>query len=328
MTEKRNKWVKGHVSAEGLEQRATYGINMDRLKDLEVFTAVVNQGSFTDAGRTLGLSKSAISKHISLLEARLGEQLLTRTTRRVNPTSIGLVYFDRAMRVLKELSEADELINSLRTEPRGVLRVSVAEDFGTHYLTPILGQFFAEYPGIKLELVFENHFVELASGNFDMAIRTDQLDDSAMPKQKIAETTNRMIASPAYLEKHGRPERIDDLKNHKLLHYSRDPRTAVWNVTAPTKEKRQVRAIGGLTINDGQSLLNAAISGLGIAYLSSLLYAKPMAEGLVQDAMPCLPMEIQGIYALHAQHQVVSPKVRVFTEFLVNQFADKNLMDW
>ena len=244
---------------------------MDRLTEMEAFATVVDQGGFTDAARKLGISKSAVSKHVSSLEARLGARLLNRTTRRVSPTEIGLAYYDRALRVLNDAGEADALVSAMQSAPPGLLRISVATDFGVNHLSPVLGQFLEEFPDITVNMVLNNRYVELISEGFDMAVRIGELEDSTLRARKLAETTRRMVASPAYLEKYGRPARIDDLNEHKLLHYSSQAGGAVWKLTAPSGEKRQIRTAGGLSVNDGQSLLNAAISGLGIAYLHSFL---------------------------------------------------------
>ena len=301
---------------------------MDRLTEMEAFATVVDQGGFTDAARKLGISKSAVSKHISALEARLGTRLLNRTTRRVNPTEIGLAYYDKALRVLNDAGEADALVSSLHSDPAGLLRVSVATDFGVHHLSPIIGSFLDEFPDITLSIVLNNRFVELASEGFDMAVRIGDVDDGTLNARKLAETTKRMVASPAYFEKYGRPARIDDLNEHRLLHYSSQAGNAVWRVTAPSGEKRQVRTAGGLSVNDGQSLLNATISGLGIAYLPSFLYARAMADGQIEDAIPDLPVEVQGIYAVQPQARFTQPKVRAFMDFLAQRFAGKGPMDW
>ena len=124
------------------------------------------------------------------------------------------------------------------------------------------------------------------------AIRVGDLEDSSLRARKLTETTKRMIGAPSYFQKFGRPMKIDDLNEHKLLHYSNQANGNVWKVTAPSGEKRQVRSVGWLTVNDGQSLLNAAVSGLGIAYLPSFLYSDAMKQGLVEEAIPGLPVEV------------------------------------
>ncbi len=301
---------------------------MDRLTEMEAFATVVDQGGFTDAAKKMGISKSAVSKHVSSLEARLGARLLNRTTRRVSPTEIGLAYYDRARRVLNDAGEADSLVTSMQSAPSGLLRISVATDFGVNHLSPILGEFLQEFPDITVNMVLNNRYVELISEGFDMAIRIGELEDSTLRARKLTETTKRMVGSPEYFKKYGRPQKIDDLNEHKLLHYSNQANNAVWKLTAPSGEKRQVRTAGWLTVNDGQSLLNAAISGLGIAYLPSFLYAEALAQGLVEEAIPDLPIDTQGIYAVYPPGRFTQPKVRAFIDFLVQAFADKGPDAW
>ncbi|CTQ32603.1 LysR family transcriptional regulator [Jannaschia rubra] len=301
---------------------------MDRLSEMEAFATVVDQGGFTDAAKKLGISKSAVSKHVSALETRLGARLLNRTTRRVSPTEIGLAYYDRARRVLNDAGEADALVTSMQSAPSGMLRVSVATDFGVNHLSPILGGFLHEYPDITVNMVLNNRYVELISEGFDLAVRIGDLEDSSLRARKLAETHKQMIASPAYLEEYGRPQRIDDLNEHKLLHYSNQANGSVWKLTAPSGEKRQVRSAGWLTVNDGQSLLNAAINGLGIAFLPDFLYADAMKDGRLIPAIEGLAPETQGIYAVYPPGRYTQPKVRAFIDFLVDSFREKGPGGW
>ena len=301
---------------------------MDRLSEMEAFATVVDQGGFTDAARKLGISKSAISKHVSALEARLGARLLNRTTRRVSPTEIGLAYYDRARRVLTDAGEADALVTSMQSDPSGTLRVSVATDFGVNHLSPILGEFLVQYPEITLCLVLENRFAELISEGFDMAVRIGEMEDSTLRARKLATTAKRIVGAPSYFQKNGRPLKIDDLNDHTLLHESQQASGNVWKLTAPSGETRQVRTSGRLTVNDGRSLLNAAVAGCGIAYLPAYLYAPALSDGQVEDAIPTLPREVHGIYAVYPPGQHVPPKVRAFIDFLVDAFAGKGPDDW
>jgi DNA-binding transcriptional LysR family regulator len=209
----------------------------------------------------------------------------------------------------------------MQSAPSGLLRISVATDFGVNHLSPALSDFLGDFPDITVNMVLNNRYVELISEGFDMAVRIGELEDSTLRARKLTETTKRMIASPKYFEQYGRPEKIDDLNDHKLLHYSNQS-------SAPSGEKRQVRTAGWLSVNDGQSLLNAAVSGLGIAYLPSYLYADAMAQGLVEDAIPDLPLETQGIYAVYPPGRFTQPKVRAFIDFLVHAFAEKGPNDW
>ena len=301
---------------------------MDRLSEMEAFATVVDQGGFTDAARRLGISKSAVSKHVSSLETRLGARLLNRTTRRVSPTEIGLAYYDRARRVLTDASEADALVVSMQAAPSGTLRVSVATDFGVNHLSPILGRFLNAYPDITVNLVLDNRYVELISEGFDLAIRVGELEDSSLRARKIADTHRQVIASPGYLATHGRPRRIDDLNGHRLLHYSSQASGSVWRVTAPSGERRQVRSAGWLTVNDGQSLLNAAVAGLGIAFLPDFLSAPALRDGRLVPAIAGLAPECEGIHAVYPPGRYTQPKVRAFIDFLVESFRDRGPGAW
>lgn len=301
---------------------------MDRLTEMEAFATVVDQGGFTDAARKLGMSKSAVSKHVSALEARLGARLLNRTTRRVAPTDIGLAYYDRARRVLHDAGDADALVIAMQSAPSGLLRLSVAADFGATLLAQILGQFLQDYPDITVNMVMNHRYVEMISDGFDMAIRVGALEDSSLRARHLADTARKLVGAPAYFQRHGRPKTIDDLDGHRLLHQSNDAQGTVWKITDTSGEMRQVRSAGCLTVNDGQSLLNAAIAGMGIAYLPAFLYADALRQGLVEVAMENLPAEVQGIYAVYPQGRFLQPKVRVFIDFLVQHFANKGPDTW
>lgn len=289
---------------------------------------VVDQGGFTDAARKMGISKSAVSKHVSALEARLGARLLNRTTRRVSPTDIGLAYYDRARRVLNDAGEADALVTSMQSAPSGLLRISVTTDFGAHHLSPILNAFLTQFPEITVNMMLNNRVVDLISEGFDLAIRVGELEDSSLRARKLCDTTQRLVAAPSYLQRAGRPQRLEDLSEHKLLQYSNPPGGAVWKLTSPSGEKRQLRSPGGLTVNDGQSLLNATISGLGIALLPTYLYSDALRQGLVEDVIPGLPGEVQGIYAVYPPGRFTQPKVRAFIDFLVQTYMDKGPGLW
>jgi DNA-binding transcriptional LysR family regulator len=296
---------------------------MDRLSEMEAFAAVVDQGGFTDAARKMGKSKSAISKYVTSLEARLGARLLNRTTRRVNPTEIGLAYYDCARRILNDAGEADSFVTATQSVPVGVLRVRVATDFGVSCVSPLVSEFLKEFPDITVNMVLSNRHVELGSEGFDMAIRIGEPEDNSLRACQLTKTSKVMVASPSYVQKSGRPLRIDDLSEHKLLHYSNPADDVVWNLKSASGEMRQVYTAGWLTVNDGQSLLNAAISGLGIAYLPRYLCAGALEAGLVEEINLGTSNDAQGIFAVYPLNSFVQPKVRAFVDFLRQAFVDQ-----
>jgi len=297
---------------------------MDRLTEMEAFATVVDQGGFTDAARKMGVSKSAVSKHVSSLETRLGTRLLNRTTRRVNPTEIGLIYYDRARRVLSDAGDADAIASSLRAMPSGDLRLNVDADFGGGPISPVLNHFLLSYPDISVTLDVDADPVELGAGQYDAAIRIGKVQDHRTSTRKLGETTLRMVASPNYLADYGRPKRIDDLTAHRLLHHASNAATSVWHIPATSGETRYIRTAGALNVNDSQSLLNAAISGLGIAYLPSFLYAHALKDGRVVDVMPELPKNRQGIYITYSPERYLQPKLRALIEFLAERLDAKS----
>ena len=301
---------------------------MDRMTEMEAFANVVDQGGFTDAARKMGISKSAVSKHITNLEGRLGARLLNRTTRSVIPTDIGLVYYDRARQVLNDAGEADELISSMQSEPSGLLRVSVATDFGVRHMMPVFQEFMEDFPGIKLDVVLNNRFVELISEGFDLAVRIGDLEDSSLRVRKLSETNRRIVASPRHIQQNGHPASIQDLNKHLLLHYTNKACGNAWKIASANGQMQYIRSDSRFCVNDGQTLLNAALAGAGLAYLPSYLCSDALQSGALVDAMPDLPDQVQGIYAVFPPGRFLQPKVRALIDFLAHAFSDKGPNDW
>jgi len=301
---------------------------MDRLMEMEAFAKVVDNGGFTDAAKKMGLSKSAVSKHVSSLESRLGARLLNRTTRRVSPTEIGLAYYDKAKQVLVDAIEADAMVSSMQIAPRGSLRLGASPDFGGNHLSNALGGFLGQFPEVSVDMVLSNRNLDPVADNFDLVIRVGQQQDSSIMAKKLATTRMQIIGSPGYFEEHGMPNRIDDLNQHSLLHYSSQPNGSVWKLKSCSGETRTVRASGNLTANDGQSLLQAAEAGLGIAFLPCFLYHKAMESGKIIPALDDLPVQSQDIYAMYPHGQYTQPKLRAFIDYLSDHFKTKGMGVW
>ncbi|QDL90807.1 LysR family transcriptional regulator [Paroceanicella profunda] len=301
---------------------------MDRLTEMEAFLRVVDQGGFTEAARKMGLSKSAVSKHVSALEVRLGARLLNRTTRRVSPTEIGLAYYDRASRVLADATEADAMVSSMQSEPKGELRVSAPVSFGVHHLSPVVADFLADYPDVSVHMVLDDRFVELVAEGFDVAIRIGTLPDSSLRAKKLAETDQMLLASQEYIDRVGNPASIDDLSGHMLLHYSNLATGNFWRVTNGNGEDRDIRAGGRLSANNGDALLAAARRGLGIVMVPSFfLSGTPEANGLVRLLPDLMPQQL-GIYAIYPPGRFPQPKLRAFIDFLSERFRGISADGW
>jgi DNA-binding transcriptional LysR family regulator len=301
---------------------------MDRLTEMEAFAKVVDNGGFTDAAKKMGLSKSAVSKHVSSLEARLCARLLNRTTRRVSPTEIGLAYYDKAKQVLVDAIEADAMVSSMQIAPRGSIRLASSPDFGGNHLSSALGNFLNQYPEVSVDMVLSNRNLDPVADSYDLVIRVGQQQDSSIMAKKLASTRMQIVGSPTYFEANGMPTRIDDLNQHSLLHYSNQPSGSVWKLESGTGEKRTVRASGNLTANDGHSLLQAAEAGLGIAFLPCFLYHQALENGRLISALDDLPVQSQDIFAMYPHGQYTQPKLRAFLDFLAEHFKHKGMGVW
>ena len=301
---------------------------MDRLAQMEAFICVVDQGGFTDASRKLMISKSAVSKHVSALEARLGARLLNRTTRRVSPTEIGLAYYDKAVRVLSEAHEADAMVGSMQSEPRGELRLSAPMGFGLSHVSGLVADFLLEYPDVTVQMTLDDRFVELVSEGFDLAIRIGELPDSSLRARKLGQGMGLLVASPSYLKKHGTPKTIDDLSDHELLHYSNLASGNFWKLQTRTGQERQVRAGGKLTANNGEALLKAVEAGLGISQVPSFILRDSIKMGRTVQVLPDLPTRPLTSYAVYPPGRFPQPKVRAFIEHMAVHFKKQGDVIW
>ncbi|SDZ92710.1 LysR family transcriptional regulator [Rubrimonas cliftonensis] len=293
---------------------------MDRLTEMEAFVRVVDLGGFTDAARKMGVSKSAISKHVSALEARLGARLLNRTTRRVSPTDIGLAYYDRAVRVLMDAGEADAMAASMQGAPKGELRVSAPVSFGLAHLAPAVSDFLCAYPNVAARMTLDDRFVEIVAEGFDMAVRIGALPDSSLMARKLAETHLVLVASPDYVARRGAPTTPEELGEHDLLHYANLASGGAWRLRGPSGEERQVRAQGRLTINNGDALALAAAAGLGVAFSPAFIAAPFLRDGRLVEVLPHARPAPLGVWAVYPAGRFPQPKLRVFVDFLAERF--------
>lgn len=301
---------------------------MDRLGEMAAFVEVVDKGGFTEASRRLGLSKSAVSKAVAALEARLAVRLLTRTTRRVTPTELGLAYYDRARLVLAGAEEADSLVTAMQATPKGLLRLSAPVAFGVGQVAPALADFLEAYPVVEVQMQLEDRFVDLIAEGFDLAIRIGALVDSSLRVRRLAETRGVLVASPGYLKRHGTPRGIDDLGGHRLLHTSHLASANFWRLRAPSGDERQVRVGAGLTVNNGEALMKAAEAGAGIAMVPDFMIGDALAASRLVEVLPGRPADILGVHAVYPQGRFQQPKLRAFVDFLADRFRGRGPGGW
>jgi DNA-binding transcriptional LysR family regulator len=295
---------------------------MDKPGEMAAFVRVVEEGGFSAAARTLGLTPSAVSKLIGRLEDRLGARLLHRTTRRISLTHEGVAYYQRSVRILREIEEAEDAITQLHVAPRGTLRVNAAVAFATYQIVPLMPEFLELYPEVHLELTVTDRVVDLIEEGVDVAIRIGARTDSSLISRQLAEDHRLICAAPAYLDRHGMPQTPDDLTGHNCLAWmANQGGLNDWPFVGPDGPYT-VTVSGNAEVNSGETLHEMALAGLGLARMAEFRVGADIAAGrlvpLLLDHHRADPLPIHVVYP-HRRHLL--PKVRTFVDFLALKFT-------
>jgi DNA-binding transcriptional LysR family regulator len=299
---------------------------MDKLEAMGAFVKVVASGSYAEAARRLGLTRSAVSKAVMELEQLLGARLLDRTTRRVTPTEAGLAYYERCVAILAQVDETEVQISRLHDEPKGVLKVNAPMSFGTLYLGDAVADFMIRYGDLKVELTLSDRFIDPLEEGVDVTVRIGMLVDSSLIARRIAPARIVLVASPGYLEQHGTPRSAADLVNHRCLSYGHTTSMQRWHLSE--KGKQISVSIGAcLSSNNGDALRDAAVKGIGIAQLPTFIVGRDIAEQRLQVVLPDNQPDDLTIHALYAPNRYLAAKTRVFIDFLVDRFGKKPSWD-
>ncbi|MEM7171303.1 MAG: LysR family transcriptional regulator [Pseudomonadota bacterium] len=295
---------------------------MDQFLAMKVFVAVVDEESFGAAAKKLNLSRTAVSKNVMDLEAHLKARLMNRTTRRQSLTGTGYAYYQRAKFILNEIEEADaEATNQSRT-PHGLLRVNAPMSFGILRIAPYLKAYLDRYPGVDIELTLNDRVVDLVDEGYDLAIRIGVLADSSLIARRIASSELLVCAAPAYLETQGIPEWPSDLAAHQCLTYSYLDRPDRWRFSRGS-EDLTVRITPRLISNNGDALLTAAASSLGIILQPSFIVEAALEDGRLQRILAEFDAGELGIYAVYPSNRLISARVRTFIDYLRGCFAGR-----
>jgi len=304
-----------------------YGYNKMQTDDVGafvVFARVVEQQSFTAAAQLLGVSKSAVSKQVAKLEESLGVRLLNRTTRRIQVTEAGNVFYERCRRIADEVDEARAAVFSLQASPRGVLRVNAPVSYGLLHLGRLLPDFMARYPDLQVDLSLSDRKVDLLEEGIDVAVRIGQLSDSSLIAKKITEFPRVVAASPAYWEKHGRPESPEDLSTHNCFIYTYLPQGDQWSFRDPESGAAvSTRVAGSLSANNGDALLQAAERGLGVYWMPSFFVDRQFDDGVLEEVLRDYRADPIGLYAIFPHSRHLPTKTRAFVDFLSEQIGGK-----
>ena len=301
--------------------------------EFRIFAAIVERGSFIAAARALKVPKTTVSRRIDDLEARLGVRLLQRTTRTLSLTEAGQTFHVHCLRILSEINEAEDAIGQLAAAPRGTLTVTAPFAIGASYLARALPAFLRRYPEIRVALVIRNDLVDLVAENIDLAVRVSNPGDSGLVSRSLGAVQSVVVASPAYLAEAGVPQSFADLAQHCTLalnHRDEYSGRYFWGLQRVDGVVRK-RTVGAeeeraainpvFTANDPEPLCQAALVGQGIACLPYLLVGRAIKSGALTQLFPGWASAPVPIHAVYPSRRGLQPKVRVFVDFLIEEFA-------
>jgi DNA-binding transcriptional LysR family regulator len=262
-----------------------------------------------------------VSKRVGRLEQRLGVRLLARTTRKLNLTEAGALFHERCLRILAEIEEAETAVSAERAQPRGTLRVTTSAAFGRLHVAPLIKDFIARYPELRIHLYLTERTMDLVEEGYDMAIRIGDLADSSLVARVLAPNRRVVCASPAYLKRYGVPRVPADLVHHNCLFVSEAGRRQdVWRLLGPSGPET-VRVTGTLECNNGEVIHQWALDGLGVALKSTWDVGENLQKGKLKAVFPEHTPRGVNIYAVYPHRQYVPAKVKLFAEFLQKAYG-------
>jgi len=290
------------------------------LNELLVFMAVVDEGSFVAGGRTMGLTRSAAGKAVGRLEDRLGIRLLNRTTRSLSVTEEGRQFYERGAQISAMIDEAESSIAGGTGTPRGLLRLTVPDAFGRIVILPLLRKYLQAWPEIQIEVSFSDRRADIIEEGFDLAIRIGGANtDTRLVSRVIAKYRALLCASPDYVAARGEPSSVDALTTHDCLIFSSRNQRQSW--LARDQEGKWIKAQGHsrLRLDSGAAIRDAAVSGLGIAFLPEFLVAPDLTAGRLKEVLPRVEFEPVNIVAIYPTKRFLDSRVRRFVDLLVQE---------
>lgn len=290
---------------------------MNAFEDMRLFVQVMESGSFTAAAEQLGLSKQYVSRRLMQLEERLGVRLLNRSTRRLDVTPLGQGYYESAVRLLAEVLQVEEGIAGQNSQPRGTLRLSAPLSFAMEHLGSLLPAFLQRYPEVSVEVDLSDRSVDVIGEGYDLALRIGLLEDSSLIARPIAVIPRVYCASPGYLQQRGTPLEPQQLSDHDCLPYGHS-RQVHWRFEGrgPKARPSSLAVSGRMRANNGELLRDAAIAGLGIAYLPMFIVGAALRDGRLVSVLDDYTSEPLRLCAVYPQHRQSSRPVQALIEFL------------
>jgi DNA-binding transcriptional LysR family regulator len=296
---------------------------MDRIGDLSLFLRVLDLGSISAAARSLDLSVAVASQRLKRLERELGVRLLHRTTRQLHATPEGAALAEQGRALVEDLEALTGGLRQSATEVSGTLRVTIPASFGQQYISPLLPEFLALHPRVKLSVNLNDQILDLVGSGFDLGIRVGALGDSGLVARQLATNRRVLCVSPDYLRRHGTPRTPADLATHDcLLLVGSQGRQDIWRFTDRKGREIAQRVQGRFESNQGELLRDAVVAGLGIALHSVWHVHEQLRDGRLQVLLPDYPIAATGIHAVMPQRRLVPPRVRAFVDFLAERLGE------
>jgi LysR family transcriptional regulator for bpeEF and oprC len=295
---------------------------MDSLHGILVFLRVAEAGTLSSAARSLGVTTAAVSATLARLERKLSVRLLDRTTRRLGMTAEGAEFYARCKQITADLEEAERTAGQAGRVPSGRLRVGMPQGLGRMWIIPQLPRFVREYPAVSLEIVCRDVSAQAMDSELDISVRSGELQSSRLAVRQLASCRYAVCAAPDYLEAHGIPRNPDDLGRHTCLAYRRprNGRVRQWRFSGRGGD-RSIVVNGAMTFNSNEGLVAAAVSGMGIIQVADYYAQDALASGELVELMTDYKTGGYEISVLFPQQQHLTPKHRVFVDFLVSIFS-------
>jgi DNA-binding transcriptional LysR family regulator len=284
---------------------------VSRWDGLDEFVAVAECGSFLRAAERLRLSSSQVSRQVARLEERLQTRLLYRTTRRVSLTEAGQTFLSRCQRLIEERDEAINALGELQSVPSGLLRMTCAVTYGERFIVPLVNQFMAQHPKLRVEIELTNRTLDLVQEGFDLAIRLGRLNDSSLVATRLAPRAMYLCAAPAYLERYGRPHSLSELTRHNCLVGTGD----TWLFEQDGRE-HPFKPQGNWRCNSGEAVLDAALRGFGLCQLPDYYVRAPLRRGELVSLLEANQPPHSAVWAVYPQRRLLSAKVRLLIDVL------------
>jgi len=303
---------------------------MSKLKQLETFVTVAARGGLTAAARAEGVAPAIIGRRIDALEERLGVKLLVRTTRRVTLTQEGSAFLEDCQRLLTDLDNAEASVSAGGVRATGHLNLTAPAGFGRRHVAPLVPRFRELHPDVTLSLNLSDRVVDLAAEGFDCAVRVGEMPDSSLVSVRLADNRRLCVAAPSYLKRHGTPKTPQDLARFECLTLSSDAsQTRGWAFSQVSKDSAEVVYLkpgGPLSCSDGQVLFDWCLAGYGIAWRSTWEVQAEVAAGVLVPVLEDFAAPPNGIYAVFPQRKHLPLRVRLWVDYLKQQFSRKGFL--